>query len=236
MLKDPSADKEYVERARNDVASWFNRLDCLVVGPGIGRDPLNLECSHAVIDAARHQELPLVLDADGLYIVTKAPELIQDSSSVVLTPNINELRRLAHALGIKHDDLQPKATETRMQVVIAVAEKLNGPTIVSKGAIDIVVDKSTVITCSAPSSYRRCGGLGDVLAGSISVFHHWATRSEGMLKNKEISVPVIAAYGACCTVRKASVIAFEKMGRSMICGDVIAAIGQALSTIEDGER
>lgn len=236
VCKDSSDIDEYAQKALKDVANWFSRLDSLVVGPGIGRDPLNLECSRLVIESARHHELPLILDADGLYIVTQNLQLIQGCSLVVLTPNINELRRLARKLDIPHDDLEPAATEARMRIAVAVAGKLNGPTIVSKGSVDIIAGGNTVLTCSGSSSNRRCGGLGDVLAGCISVFYHWSKRGEGAFKSKDLSVAVLAAYGACYTVRKASVIAFTRMGRSMLCGDVIADIGQALSGLENGEK
>ncbi len=48
-----------------------------------------------------------MLDGDGLYIVTRKPELLQrrgaagqGDARAVLTPNVNEFRRLRDALGI----------------------------------------------------------------------------------------------------------------------------------------
>ena len=61
----------------SEVASWFTRLDCLVVGPGLGRDPLMLDVARAILLQARDASLPLVLDGDALLLVAKEPELVQ---------------------------------------------------------------------------------------------------------------------------------------------------------------
>ncbi len=52
--------------------------------------------------AALERRLPLVLDGDGLFLVTRAPELLRHGADarVVITPNVNEYRRLRDALGI----------------------------------------------------------------------------------------------------------------------------------------
>ncbi len=41
----------------------------------------------------------MVLDADGLWLVTQQPALVTGNRRVVLTPNAVEFRRLAEAVG-----------------------------------------------------------------------------------------------------------------------------------------
>ncbi len=60
-----------------EVEAWFSRLDCLVVGPGLGRDPLLLEVARACIARARVAGLPLLLDGDALFLVAREPELVR---------------------------------------------------------------------------------------------------------------------------------------------------------------
>lgn len=48
----------------------------------------------------REKKTPLVIDADGLYIVTKNLDLVKGYPHAILTPNKNEYQRLAHQLGI----------------------------------------------------------------------------------------------------------------------------------------
>ena len=48
-----------------------------------------------VMKFLRKVEKPLVIDADGLYIVTKNLDLVKGYPHAVLTPNKNEYQRLA---------------------------------------------------------------------------------------------------------------------------------------------
>jgi NAD(P)H-hydrate repair Nnr-like enzyme with NAD(P)H-hydrate dehydratase domain len=48
-----------------------------VVGPGLGRDPAVLKTAAEIIRRARAVNLPLVIDADGLHVVTTQPELVR---------------------------------------------------------------------------------------------------------------------------------------------------------------
>lgn len=69
-----------------EVESWFTRLDCLVVGPGLGRDPLMLDVARAIIVRARQAALPMVLDGDALLLVAREPELVQGNAGVHSLP------------------------------------------------------------------------------------------------------------------------------------------------------
>lgn len=68
--------RQHVLEATAEVESWFNRLDCLVVGPGLGRDPLLLDIARSIVQRARLAKLPLVLDGDGLFLVAREPDLV----------------------------------------------------------------------------------------------------------------------------------------------------------------
>ena len=49
-------------------------------------------------------------------------------------------------------------------------QALDGVTVVRKGAEDAICSGGEVGRVSAASSPRRCGGQGDVLAGTLAVF------------------------------------------------------------------
>ena len=53
-----------------------------------------------VIKALREREIPVVIDADGLFIVTRNLELVRGNPRCVLTPNKAEFARLAAALDV----------------------------------------------------------------------------------------------------------------------------------------
>lgn len=56
-----------------------------------------------MIRELKEAHTPLVIDADGLYIVTKDLDLVKGYKECILTPNKNEFQRLADQLGIKLD-------------------------------------------------------------------------------------------------------------------------------------
>lgn len=52
----------------------------------------------------RENNKHMVLDADGLYIVTKNLDLVKGYKNCILTPNKNEFARLAKELGVNLED------------------------------------------------------------------------------------------------------------------------------------
>ena len=53
-----------------------------------------------MIKELREKNTPMVIDADGLYIITKNLDLVKGYPHAVLTPNKNEYQRLADQLEI----------------------------------------------------------------------------------------------------------------------------------------
>ncbi|MCH86387.1 ATP-dependent (S)-NAD(P)H-hydrate dehydratase, partial [Trifolium medium] len=77
-----------------EVDKWLERFDCLVIGPGLGRDPFLLDCVSEIMRHARKSNIPIVIDGDGLFLVTNHLELVSGYALAVLTPNVNEYKRL----------------------------------------------------------------------------------------------------------------------------------------------
>lgn len=63
-------------------------------------DTYQLHYVAQVFRLMREKQLPMVIDADGLYIVTKNLDLVKGYPHAILTPNKNEYQRLASALDI----------------------------------------------------------------------------------------------------------------------------------------
>lgn len=72
-----SAAQQRVAAAMELVAAWLGRMSAVVVGPGLGDDPLALATASRVIQAARQAGLPLLVDGSGLNIIARQPELVQ---------------------------------------------------------------------------------------------------------------------------------------------------------------
>ncbi|CRK31168.1 hypothetical protein BN1708_005358 [Verticillium longisporum] len=100
------------ERIALSVADMLPRLHVLVIGPGLGRDPLMQATVARVVRAARERDLPIILDADALLVVQKDPSLVRGYAKAVLTPNVVEFSRLCKALGVDEDKVTSEGGET----------------------------------------------------------------------------------------------------------------------------
>lgn len=54
--------KSISARVLAEVDKWLERFDCLVVGPGLGRDPFLLDCVSEIMKHARQSNVPMVID------------------------------------------------------------------------------------------------------------------------------------------------------------------------------
>jgi len=209
-----------IEKAIERIAEFLPRLHSVVIGPGLGRDLKVLETAERVVLKAKELNIPLVFDADGLFLLQQSPELIKGYKSVILTPNAVEFDRLCTKMGIQRNT-NPE------DEISALARAMGGPTIVQKGLIDYISNGNSTIKCEANGSPRRCGGQGDILSGTMTTFSAWASIYEKEHKVDSIngiSIPMLAAYGACCITRHASSVAFKKLGRSYLASDLIPEI------------
>ena len=82
------------------VDTTFDRLHVLIIGPGLGRNPLVLRAAARIISEAKERKLPMVIDADGLYLLTLEENagLVAGYDRLVLTPNAMEVKRLTQAM------------------------------------------------------------------------------------------------------------------------------------------
>lgn len=121
--------------------------------------------------------------------------------------------------------------ESQCEAVRRLAENLGFLTILKKGKIDIISDGKVTVYNEVQGSLKRCGGIGDLMAGTLSLFLHWCNMSNihffDELENKssELEHPnIIAAYTASVFTRKCSQMAFKKYHRSVMAADIIAEI------------
>ncbi|XP_068667225.1 ATP-dependent (S)-NAD(P)H-hydrate dehydratase [Aristolochia californica] len=214
-----------------EVAKWMGRFDCLVVGPGLGRDPFLLDCVSEIMRCARESNIPIVVDGDGLFLVTNNLNLVRGYTLAVLTPNVNEYKRLVEqVLDCEVND------EDASEQLLSLAKKIGGGTILRKGSSDLISDGKTVGMISFHGSPRRCGGQGDILSGSVAVFCSWArqqmTSGEEDSNGKRPTNPlVLGCIAASILLRKAASLAFDKKKRSALTSDIIECLGESLEGI-----
>eukprot|EP00794_Sanderia_malayensis_P007191 gene7191-7997_t len=179
---------------------WMPRLHALVIGPGLGRDEKVLQNVKRIISVIQEQQKPVIIDGDGLFLITREPSLIANYPHAILTPNIIEYQRLFQAV---MDRLPDK--DNRIEELTSLSLKLGGVTLVEKGEIDIITNGAIVTKILEKGSPRRCGGQGDVLAGAIATFTNWA------FQKTTLSHPptILGAFAGCTIVKQLNRITFD---------------------------
>nr|KAF6460749.1 NAD(P)HX dehydratase [Molossus molossus] len=130
--------------AVSEVEKWLPRLHALVVGPGLGRDDALLENVKGILEASKARAIPVVIDADGLWLIAQQPLLIQGYEKAVLTPNYMEFSRLFEA--VLRDPLD---SSDRRGAVLRLSQALGNVTVVQKGEQDVISDGKQVSALSS---------------------------------------------------------------------------------------
>lgn len=145
----------------------LSKMHALVIGPGLGREPQVFESVLQVIKQAREIELPLVLDADALYMLTGGDDAdnlhsILGYEHCVLSPNIMEFHRLVKAaesnvkqciddggrldeqrVGLMSDLMIMAAFQSDdISLKLSALSSYLGNTIILKGASDLIASAS----------------------------------------------------------------------------------------------
>lgn len=221
-----------------EIKKWLGRFDCLIIGPGLGRDSFLLDCIKEVIQSARNESIPLVLDGDALFLITNHPELVCGYPLAILTPNKNEHKHLVAKMMSgpnKWQDVPDNDMEGQLR---DLAKKMGGLTIIQKGKADYISDGNSVFVSEFFGSPRRCGGQGDVLSGSVGVFMTWArdffeqsgsSEAKAHVEHSLFGNPaMVAAVGGSLLLRKAASEAYKLKKRSMVTTDIIELIGDSM--------
>ena len=219
-----ASESETAQSIAEGIFPLLDRMHAVVIGPGLGREELMQETAAILIQEIRKRKIPLVVDADGLWLVKNRPELVKGYDNTILTPNVVEFGRLCEACGVSKDgNPEDKCRE--------LAEKLE-VTIIQKGSKDYISNGVKTYVVDIEGGLKRCGGQGDVLSGTLGTFMAWKALYQDDTWEHDKSIDqkeamLLAAYGASCTTRYCSRIAFQEKGRGMMATDLVASVGRA---------
>ena len=183
----------------DDALEW---ADAVVVGVGFGTGEVQKKLLKRVLDTCQK---PVVVDADGLNILSKSPALKSRlNDRVVLTPHLAELSRLT---GVSIADIKKDTFKT-------LQDQFANVTVAAKSDVTCIrCFDGEEYTSSSGDSSLSTGGTGDVLAGMIGSF-----LAQGLSLNDAV-VSGVYLHG------KAGKRAGERLGaHGVIARDVIAEI------------
>lgn len=166
------------------------RAQVLAVGPGMGTGHAEQQVVMRI--AANELVRPIVLDADALNCLALTPAFDLDfRAHAVLTPHPGEYARLAAALGLSEDAIDPLR---RPQAAERLAQRL-GCIVVLKGHGTVVSDGVRTWTCAHGNDALAIGGSGDVLTGVVAGLLAQYARSLGIFDCARLAVQAHAIAG-----------------------------------------
>jgi len=209
------------EAAVDEVLNNLSRATAMLIGPGLGDKPATEKFFEKLIPAIK---IPLVIDADGLRLLSHSPLLLGEGSGVrsdwskklnvstVLTPHPGEMSALT---GLSKEEIQ----SDREKIARKFAMEW-GQVIVLKGAFTVVANSTghiTIIPVATPALAHA--GTGDVLAGMIA----------GLLAQGLTAYD--SAIAGAFIHAQAGVFAEEKLGTSasVLASDVLDSISEVLA-------
>jgi ADP-dependent NAD(P)H-hydrate dehydratase / NAD(P)H-hydrate epimerase len=190
------------------------RFDALAIGPGLGS-----EFEDEVLDVIRRSQIPAVLDADALNMISRHgfDSLSQNQTPRLLTPHPGEMARLV-ANAPAWADLDRAATVRQFSAAFPQL------TILLKGA------RTVIATAGHPLSFNSTGhpgmasgGMGDTLTGLCAA-----------LIGQGVSTHDAACLGAWLSGRAAELAVVEGAHcseESLSASDVLAHLGAAFADL-----
>ena len=183
------ADGSFAEGSAEEVIELGRDASVVAIGPGLGRG----EAVAAFVRALRRKELddvPLVLDADGLFAVSPfSEEYAKRTASLVLTPHPGEFAHLTgEAVGPGMAERKERATQftQRFRCVLVL-----------KGAGTVVADESRLFLNPTGNPGMATGGDGDVLTGVVAAIAGMglAAFDAAVLGRSSTAEPAISGQG-----------------------------------------
>lgn len=190
----------------------------VAVGPGIGTAPETVEFVRKLV---RRAKLPLVIDADGLNALAGSLQsLVAQGRVRVLTPHPGEMARLVER---SISEIQSSRLETARTFA---AE--HGVYLILKGFRTLIADPGGTVWINPSGNPGMAkGGTGDVLTGLIA----------GLLAQfRDRPVTEVVAAAVYIHGLAGDLAARDFGGMSMLAGDLIERIPEALKSVGEAAR
>jgi NAD(P)H-hydrate epimerase len=203
------------EEAALDLLQFLQKVDGMVLGPGLGTHPTTIACVHKLL---QHTLVPVVLDADGLNSLEGALDVLRDCAApVIMTPHPGEMARL---LGRDTATVQAQ----RLEIAHELVRRFQGYAVL-KGAHTVIYapdGRCWINPTGNPA--MATAGTGDVLAGVIG-----ALLCQGML-------PLHAAQCGVYLHGLAGDRVQDRLGqRGLIASDILEELPYTIQAVQNGQ-
>lgn len=198
---------------------WEKAINSWIIGPGLGRDRYMQEFLPLLIKNLPNDSV-VIFDADGIYYLCHYPYLFDELARfrTILTPNYRELAILQKVYRIDIDQILSRHSSSEEVQEIPNTYAFPHFKLLVKGPQDVVIGKDRSFIIRSEGGKKRCGGMGDILAGVASVASFWDYEYGPALASRIVRLATRAAY--------------EKQGRGLTAPCVISELSQVVKNIE----
>lgn len=188
-----------------DIEAILHRVTVILLGPGLGQKEFGRELFQTLMQT----DLPMVVDADALNILSSDPHLRENW---ILTPHPGEAARL---LGCSTESIQ----HDRIQSIQELKRQYHG-TIILKGAGSLVLgqEDEQPKLCEQGNPGMATAGMGDVLSGLLA-----GLIGQGLSHQAAAELAVVAHATAGDFVKE------EHGERGILSGDILEYIPRCLN-------
>ena len=200
------------EKTWNTINTLLTRATAVLVGCGIGWNKFTQKIVYKLL---KESNVPLVIDADGINVISENIDILKKAKSdVILTPHIKEMSRL---LG--------KDTNYVLKNKFEIAKNFSKKyslTLVLKDSQTVISDINGYLYLNSTGNESMAkGGTGDVLAGIIGSL---AAQGVSALNSAIISVFIHGRSGDICKEKFSSF--------SVIPTDIINNLSEAFLELD----
>lgn len=181
------------------------KVNSMVLGCGMGRHTKTITAVRGLISKLT---LPMVLDADALYAISKKPEVVL-GKQVVLTPHLGEAAILLGRERITDD------IDSRLAVAKEIAGRYQA-VVVLKGHVDVISAPNMTMTNNSGTPYMTKGGFGDIMAGIVGAL---LARGAGLFEAAHIGAYICGKSGETAS---------KYYGEGLLASDIFTFIPQAI--------
>lgn len=208
----PMADAKLTTGAADALLKWLPDIDCLVIGPGFGRQSLD-GVKKIIRDVCLERKVKVSVDAEAQNVDVYK---FMKNRGCVTTPHPGEFKRVflmeaGKSLEEKITNVKSKAAEFQITIVL-------------KGAETVISDGSEVFVNKTGSPGMTCGGIGDTLSGVIGAFIAQSAGTETEI----VRLAAAASYIVGLAGRKA----VEDKGFHIVATDIIEQIPYVLKPFD----
>jgi len=210
---------ELMVKAVEDAETLLPLLDkatSIVIGPGLGQSQWSINCAKATFEFISDKEIPIIIDADALNLLSQNKIDAPPSKQFILTPHPGEASRL---LGCKCEEVKADRTEACLHL----HQKYGGVCLL-KGAETLIATESNgrvlLESCTHGNPGMGSGGMGDILSGVL-----------GGLLAQHFSLIDSARLGVCIHSLSADLAAAASGERGLLATDLLPYIHKLANNV-----